>query len=92
MHHDCCCIINGDPFCKLCWKNDVINENGICGLVNENNIIEEEPLTRRRSRYSIHSNPILNAKRADKEHKKKLKLLGEINRKYFETSDIFEGS
>ena len=90
MHHNCCCIINDLLYCKICWKNDVINENNICGIVNENNIIEDvqEP---RKNRNSIHtSNTALNAKKADKEHKKRLKLLGEINRRYFETSDIFE--
>ena len=93
-HKDCIIIDNDENLCRLCKDNEYFNEDTSYKEEEDEDLrMSADPVDRyRRSRInSIYSSSssIVNVKN-DKEKNKKLKLLNEVNKKYFETSKIFE--
>ena len=94
FHTECIIFQNGEASCRLCEDYEFIDEYSNYkeddnDNDNNNNIISDEHVAlRRRNRINtiVRSSSYVN----EKGKLKKIKLLNEVNKKYFETSKIFE--
>ena len=89
-HFDCCIFVNDIISCRLCKNLELINEDIMFKPEEDIRLPEERNrINRINSFYKSSSSSGIKSK-VDKEKMKKLKLLNEVNKRYFETSNIFD--
>ena len=92
-HYDCTIFVNEKIRCKLCRDKEFLNEDTV---LREEEIIKrpDKKIIEGRNRINEINNgsslsSIINEK-TDREKMKKLKYLNEVNKRYFESSNLFE--
>ena len=91
-HYECCIFIKGEISCKPCFDYQTQNEETTFRQDMEIKGPEEDNNNdKRKSSYIKSLSSGINSK-ADRDKKKRLKLLNDINDSYFELSKVFESN
>ena len=94
-HYDCTIFVNDEISCKICKDYEYINEDTTYREGEEIRMNDEEDKKNNKSVNRINyirkksSFSSINIK-VDREKKKKMKLLNDVNKRYFENTKIFE--
>jgi len=95
-HYDCCIFVNNEISCRICKEREIIDED--INFSGKDEIIEAVEKVKEKDKGRInrinsiyHSSSSMASKiKSSKGRNKLLKSLNEVNKKYFETSKIFD--
>ena len=95
FHYDCTIFVNGEISCKICKDYEYINEDTTYHEGEEIRINDEDDKENNKSVNRINfmrrkSSSASIYVKVDREKKKKMKLLNDVNKRYFENTKIFE--
>lgn len=92
-HNNCIIFINGEKACRFCKENEYMNEDTVFREDEEIQIADKSNEPSNKNRINLSHKSASSSNIAEKEKKakdKKIKLLNEVNKKYFEVTKIFE--
>ena len=95
-HYDCCIFVNDEISCRICKEREIIDEDINFSGKEEIKEVGEREKEKERNRInrinSIYqsSSSVSSKIKSNKGRNKLLKSLNEVNKKYFETSKIFD--
>ena len=95
-HYDCCIFVNNEIYCRICKEREIIDED--INFTGKEEIIEVGEREKQKERNRINrinsiyqsSSSMASKIKSNKGRNKLLKSLNEVNKKYFETSKIFD--
>lgn len=95
-HYDCCIFVNNEIYCRICKEREIIDEE--INFKGKEEIIEVREKEKEKERNRINrinsiyqsSSSMASKIKSNKGRNRLLKSLNEVNKKYFETSKIFD--